>query len=98
MNDWLNVFFHGNSCVTHSVTFFKESFALRQRDKDSHLGWASDQFYSFFLSRTCVSNEARQFSTNHKLLKAPQCPPPEQGAARQLPIQNASFLDSLGTD
>lgn len=69
MNDWLNVFFHGNSCVTHSIIFLKESFALWERDKDSHLGWASDQFYSFFLSRTRVSNETQQFSTNHKLLR-----------------------------
>lgn len=69
MNDWLNIFFHGNSCVTHSVTFLKESSALWERDKDSHLGWASDPFYGYFLSRTCVSNETQPFSTNCKLFR-----------------------------
>lgn len=44
MNDWLDVFFHGNSCVTHSVTFLKESYVLRERGKDSHLGWAQFGF------------------------------------------------------
>lgn len=44
MNDWLNVFFHGNSCVTHSVTFLKESCALWEQGKDSRIGWALDHF------------------------------------------------------
>lgn len=61
MNDWLNVFFHGNSCVTQRYIFERELYSLREM--------GSVQFYSFCLSRTYISNETEWFSTNCKFLR-----------------------------